>query len=69
MVILKDGTNKDFWRNFVVPAVKRIQKNCQLCGEDGKVVHHTSYEEVNINTLKLLCRPCHSKVHRECLQI
>ena len=61
-----DGIDPNFWTRFIAPNVKTIKGNiCERCGTDKNIdVHHTDYiKEVNINTLKLLCRKCHKKEH------
>lgn len=60
-----DGISQDFWNRFVIPNVKRIKHNkCEQCNSTKYLeLHHTDYENVNIHTLKLLCKSCHKKEH------
>ena len=60
-----DGITNTFWEDFVIPNVKRIKHNkCEKCGSTKDLhIHHTSYTEVTIHTLKLWCRGCHFRHH------
>lgn len=62
----KTKVNPQFWENFIIPLVRKIKGNkCEVCKSSRNLdVHHTSYEEININTLQLLCRKCHKEAHR-----
>lgn len=62
-----DGININFWKNFVIPNVRRIKGNkCEDCGATKPLhIHHLDYvKEVSINTLRLLCTTCHFKYHK-----
>ncbi len=54
-----------FWRRFVVPAVRRKDRNkCLLCGEDNpRDIHHTKYVNAGLFDLASLCRKCHRLLH------
>ena len=58
-----DGIGQRFWREFVVPTIRKLKENkCEICGTTKRklFLHHTDYiEEVSINTLKLVCQKCH----------
>ena len=57
-----DGITTNFWKDFVSPMVIKLKGDkCEMCGSTKQLeLHHTDYEkEVNINTLKVLCRSCH----------
>lgn len=60
-----DNLSKDFWSRFVIPEVTRIKgSKCEWCFSQRYLeLHHTDYIDVNINTLKLLCKSCHRKEH------
>lgn len=61
----RDWINHNFWEKFVTPNVFRIKGNkCEWCGSTKNLhIHHTRYDLVTINTLKLLCKSCHKKEH------
>jgi hypothetical protein len=44
---------------------ERDNQTCQLCGKNGKVVHHIDYNKKNCNPENLitLCGSCHSKTN------
>lgn len=58
--------NLYLWNNFVRPVIYKIKgKKCEICGSTKNVdLHHTSYEAVDIKTIRVLCRKCHQKVHK-----
>lgn len=60
-----DGISNTFWYDFVAPNVRRIKNNeCEWCDSVKNLeIHHTSYEVVTIDTLKLICKSCHRKEH------
>lgn len=60
------GISKDFYKRLIVPAVRTIKGDkCELCCSNQELnVHHQSFEEINIKTLILLCKPCHKIVHK-----
>ena len=60
-----DGINPRFWRKIVIPTIKRLRNNqCEECTSDRFLeVHHTDYKNVNLNTLKLLCKKYHRTLH------
>jgi len=62
-----DGISLYFWRDFVVPTIKKIKGNkCEFCGSKYRLhIYHKDYvEEVSINTLQLLCAKCHRQEHK-----
>ena len=61
------GVNRTWYHRFIVPHVKRIKGNkCEGCeGTENLEVHHSDLKLINIDTLKLLCKRCHSKKHRK----
>ena len=62
-----DGVEWHFWKKFVSPMLIQLKGNkCEKCGSTKNLlVHHTDYtKEVNIHTLKVWCRKCHQKEHR-----
>ncbi len=54
-----------FYKEFIVPAVKRIRGNkCELCPSDKYIdVHHLDYNKLTIDWFQLLCRRCHRRIH------
>ncbi len=56
-----------FYKNYMVPAVNELKGHkCEECDSTKNLdVHHTDYNQVNIDTLRLLCRKCHRKIHPE----
>jgi len=44
---------------------KRDNHICQICGEEGKDIHHINYnkKDCSLNNLITLCRGCHSKTN------
>ena len=59
------GIHLDFYKRVIVPAIHYLKGyKCEECGATKHLdVHHTDYANVNINTLKLLCRKCHRRIH------
>jgi hypothetical protein len=62
-----DGISPTFWDNFVVPMVKDIRGNkCEICDSTKKLhVHHIDYNNVNIDSLLVVCVSCHKKIHNK----
>ena len=62
-----EGINLDFWRNYVIPAVKkRDGEKCVKCGSKKFLeVHHKviNVENPTINDLVTLCKSCHRREH------
>src|SRR5216684_1931281 len=40
-------------------------KACEICGAENPVAHHDSYLETDWLKVRWLCRPCHSRFHRQ----
>jgi len=61
----KLGINRSWYKQFVVPMVLKTKGNkCEKCLATDKLeVHHSSIDEININTLIVFCRSCHKKEH------
>jgi len=59
------GVNFSHYRQKLVPQIRAMKGNaCELCkGTKDLHVHHSDMDNININTLKLLCRKCHVKEH------
>lgn len=57
------GIQKMFFRRYIRPRVFEIKGDrCEHCGStDSLQIHHTSYKEVTIHTLLVLCDSCHEK--------
>ena len=70
---LKTGKQQQNWSNSHTTArlinnllLQRTQ--CEICGESGKLdVHHIdgNFQNNNLSNLKVLCRSCHMKIHRQ----
>lgn len=42
-----------------------LHKKCNECGsKDNLEMHHLDYNESSINTITILCRKCHRRLHR-----
>jgi hypothetical protein len=56
-----DGISHNFWHRFVLPNLFRIKNDkCEMCGSKRYLeANHTDYIDVNIDTLKLLCKRRH----------
>ena len=66
----KLGINHEFARVVVKPALIKLRgSNCGGCGVASSIknldMHHEDYNNQNINTLKLLCRKCHRRIHND----
>ena len=60
--------NKTFvWKTIFKPTIYRIKgKKCEICGSTNNLdLHHTDYKEVNLNTIRVLCRKCHKSIHKK----
>ena len=60
--------SKEFWQKIVVPGILKIRGDkCEMCGRHTKrmCVHHTSYIEINKDTLIVLCQGCHFHLHKK----
>lgn len=55
------------WSKKREAALKEADYKCSICGgKDNLQVHHLSYKEVegeDVSQVRVLCRPCHEKVH------
>ena len=62
----KMGIELELWKNIVVPVIKeKFNNECCICNSDKNLqIHHKSYEEQNINTLFLVCKSCHTDIHK-----
>ncbi len=61
------GVNYGFWSSFIRPMVRHIKgRICGKCNSKNNVdIHHSSLELINIHTLKMLCKTCHSHEHQK----
>ena len=64
-VIKEYGINETFYRNIVMPTIRRkYNYMCANCKSKKYLdIHHISYEKQDINHMILLCRKCHKKEH------
>jgi hypothetical protein len=53
-----------FWDGVISPYLISTRKRCEICKSKKRLlVHHTDYKNININTLQVICKKCHMKIH------
>ncbi|HBC93449.1 MAG TPA: hypothetical protein DCZ10_11305 [Pelotomaculum sp.] len=63
-------TGSEHWKQFRKAALEHYSYTCQMCGATNVKldVHHKTYDTRGKETLEdvlVLCRPCHSKLHKD----
>jgi len=57
------------WQEKRERIIERDDGLCVMCGEEGHIVHHKTYdrfENEEDNDIELLCEDCHKSVHGQC---
>lgn len=68
MIVARNGFDRNFWYQILVPAVlKRDSNECQkCCAKENLDVAHKKYGlDVTIGDLITLCRSCHKVYDKE----
>ena len=51
---------------FKKELLKNCDNKCIDCGSNKNLeLHHTQYDIIDMNSMKILCRDCHSKLHKK----
>lgn len=63
----KLGVKFKFYHNWLRPSILRIKgEKCEECSSNKDLqLHHSDMGLINIDTLKVLCRPCHREKHKK----